>query len=103
EALFGRRSRRFGRGFAMSEGPFAYASPHPPLPLSELEEALLVAAGIGCSGVALWGLSRPLPYRGSTGRTCPSTSGGRRAALFFTNAAGVSVIDPAGPSAAKMR
>src|SRR5437660_2592238 len=39
EALFGRRSRRFGRGFAMTEGPFQYTSPHPPLPLSELEEA----------------------------------------------------------------
>jgi hypothetical protein len=103
EALFGRRSRRFGRGFAMSEGPFAYASPHPPLPLSELEEALLVAAGIGCSGVALWELSRPLPHRGSTGCTFPSTSGARRTALFFTNDAGVYVIDPAGPSARTMR
>ena len=26
EALFGRRSRRFGRGFAMTEGPFQYVS-----------------------------------------------------------------------------
>src|SRR5262249_59859536 len=78
EALFGRRSRRFGRGFAMSEGPFQYASPHPPLPLSELEEALLVAAGVGCSGIALWELSRPSRYRGGIGRTYPSTSGGGR-------------------------
>ncbi len=103
EALFGRRSRRFGRGFAMTEGPFQYTSPHPPLPLSEREEALLVAAGVGCSGMALWELSRPLPYRGSTGRTFPSTSGGRRTALFFTNEAGVYVIDPAGPSASRLR
>jgi hypothetical protein len=103
EALFGRRSRRFGRGFAMTEGPFRYASPHPPLPLSELEEALLVAAGVGISGLALWELSRPLPYRGSSGRTFPSTSGGRRTALFFTNDDGVYVIDPAGSSARSMR
>jgi hypothetical protein len=54
EALYGRRSRRFGRGFAMDGGPFAYASEHAPLPLSELEEALLVAAGVGFSGIALW-------------------------------------------------
>jgi hypothetical protein len=103
EALFGRRSRRFGRGFAMTEGPFQYTSPHPPLPLSELEEALLVAAGVGHSGIALWELSRPLPHRGSTGRTFPSTSGGRRTALFFTNEQGVYVIDPAGASAGKVR
>ncbi|MBV8826657.1 MAG: hypothetical protein JO084_16785 [Bradyrhizobiaceae bacterium] len=103
EALFGRRSRRFGRGFAMTEGPFQYTSPHPPLPLSEIEEALLVAAGVGCSGITLWELSRPLPYRGSTGRTFPSTSGGRRTALFFTNEEGVYVIDPAGPSASRLR
>jgi hypothetical protein len=103
EALFGRRSRRFGRGFAMTEGPFQYTSPHSPLPLSELEEALLVAAGVGYSGIALWELSRPLPYRGSTGRTYASTCGGGRTALFFTNDAGVYVIDPAGPSAGKVR
>jgi hypothetical protein len=103
EALFGRRSRRFGRGFAMTEGPFQYTSPHPPLPLTELEEALLVAAGVGYSGIALWELSRPLPHRGSTGRTFPSTSGGRRTALFFTNEEGVYVIDPAGASAGKVR
>jgi len=103
EALFGRRSRRFGRGFAMTEGPFHYSSPHPPLPLSELEEALLVAAGFGCSGIALWELSRPSPYLGRTGRTFPTTSGGLRTALFFTNEAGIHVIDPAGPSARKLR
>jgi hypothetical protein len=103
EALFGRRSRRFGRGFAMTEGPFQYTSPHPPLPLSEREEALLVAAGVGCSGVALWELSRPAPYRGSVGRTYPSTSGGGRTTLFFTNDAGVYVIDPTGFSVSKPR
>jgi hypothetical protein len=103
EALFGRRSRRFGRGFAMTEGPFQYTSPHPPLPLSELEEALLVAAGVGCSGVALWELSRPSRYHGRTGRTYASTCGGRRTALFFTNDAGVYVIDPAGAAASNVR
>src|SRR5262249_38116763 len=103
EALFGRRSRRFGRGFAMTEGPLQYVSPHPPLPLSELEEALLVAAGVGCSGIALWELSRPSRYHGRPGRTFPTTSGGRRTALLFTNDTGVYVIDPAGPSASGLR
>lgn len=95
EALYARRSRRFGLGFEMTEGPFRYKSEQGPVSLSELEEALLVAAGVGFSGVALWDQSRPLPYRSSDGRTFPSTSRGRRTALFFTNDQGVHVIDPA--------
>ena len=44
EALYGRRSRRFGLGFEMPEGPFRYKSARMPVPLSELEEALMVGA-----------------------------------------------------------
>jgi hypothetical protein len=103
EALFGRRSRRFGLGFEMAEGPFKYKSQRASVPLSDLEEALLVAAGVGFSGIALWDQSRPLPYRAGDGRTFPSTSRGRRTALFFTNDQGVFVIDPGAPSANKLR
>ena len=69
DALFGRRSRRFGLGFEMTEGPFKYKSQRVSLPLSDLEEAVLIAAGIGFSGTALWDQSRPLPFRGGEGRT----------------------------------
>ena len=62
EALYGRRSRRFGLGFEMPEGPFRYKSAHTPVPLSEIEEALLVGAGAGFSGLALWDLPTPAPY-----------------------------------------
>src|SRR6266851_6249013 len=103
EALYARRSRRFGLGFEMPDGPFKYKSTQPPLPLSDLEEALLVAAGIGFSGIALWDQSRPLSYRAGDGRTFPSTSRGRRTALFYTNDHGVYVIDPTGGSASKLR
>jgi hypothetical protein len=103
DALFGRRSRRFGLGFEITEGPFKYKSQRASLPISDLEEAILVAAGIGFSGTALWDQSRPLPFRGGDGRTFPSTSRGRRTALFFTNDDGVYVIDPAAPSASEMR
>jgi hypothetical protein len=103
DALYGRRSRRFGRGFEVAEGPFQYKSEHPPVPLSEIEEALLVAAGVGFSGMALWDQARPLPYPITDGRTFPSTSRGRRTALFFTNDKGVFVIDPAGGSASRLR
>ena len=103
EALYGRRSRRFGLGFEMNEGPSKYRSPHAPLPLSEAEEALLVAAGVGFSGMALWDQSRPMPYRSADGRTFPSTSRGRRTALFFTNDQGVYVINPSAGAVGNIR
>ncbi len=43
DALRGRRSRRFGRGMEILEGPFAYRSRLTPLPLTEDEEAALAA------------------------------------------------------------
>ena len=83
DALYGRRTRRFGLGFEMAQGPFEYRSSEAPVPLCEDDEALLVAVGIGFSGMALWDQSRPLPYRNSDGRTFPSASRGRGTALFF--------------------
>lgn len=103
DALYGRRSRRFGLGFEMAEGPYRYKSSRAPVSLCEAEEALLVAAGIGFSGMALWDQSRPLPYRSAEGRTFPSTSRGRRTALFFTNDSGVYVINPSAGSTESMR
>jgi hypothetical protein len=103
EALYGRRSRRFGLGFAMTEGPSRYKSQRAAVPLSETEEALLVAAGVGFSGIALWDQSRPLANRSGAGRTFASTAGGRRTALFFTNDQGVFVIDAGSGSAGKLR
>ena len=57
EALYGRRSRRFGLGFEMPEGPFRYKSAHAPVPLSEIEEALLVGAGAGFSRTGVLGFA----------------------------------------------
>src|SRR5688500_9761006 len=54
EAIYSRRSRRFGLGFEAAEGPFRYKSEQPAVPLSEFEEALLVAAGFGVTGIPLW-------------------------------------------------
>jgi hypothetical protein len=61
EALLQRRSRRFARGFEIPEGPLRYASAAAPLPLSEMEEALLAAAGAGVTGSPLWGTRSPAP------------------------------------------
>jgi hypothetical protein len=103
EALYGRRSRRFGLGFEITEGPFRYKSEQPALPLSELEEAMLVAAGFGVTGIPLWDASRPPTLRGGDGRTFGSTAHGRRTALFFTNDSGTHVIGPPGALASKLR
>src|SRR5260370_6877976 len=54
--LFGRRSRRFGYGMAIPSGPLAYTSQHDPLPLCDLERALLVAAATGVTG---WNFAIP--------------------------------------------
>ena len=102
EALYGRRSRRFGLGFEMPEGPFRYKSAHTPVPLSEIEEALLVGAGAGFSGLALWDLPTPAPYRRRSGRTFPTTRPGGQTALFFTNDEGLYVLD-ANVAASKLR
>src|ERR1700758_3998392 len=102
EALYGRRSRRFGLGFEMPEGPYRYKSAHTPVPLTEIEEALLVGAGAGFSGLALWDLPTPAPYRRPSGRTFPTTRPGGQTALFFTNDEGLSLLD-ADVAASKLR
>src|SRR6516162_6157680 len=93
DALYGRRSRRFGLGFEIDEGPFRYKSAHSPVALSEMEEALLVGAGAGFSGLALWDLSTPTPHLRGSGRTFPTTTPGGNTTLFFTNDAGLYVLD----------
>ena len=65
EALFGRRARRFAYGMEIPHGPLAFKSNHAPLPLSELEQALLIAAGTGVTG---WHVGRA---RGVGGRGAP--------------------------------
>ena len=93
EALYARRTRRFGIGFEMTEGPFRYKSKQAPVGLSEMEEALLIAAGAGFSGLALWDLSTPAPYPSRSARTFPATRSGGHTTLFFTNDRGLYVLD----------
>src|SRR5258708_12945448 len=79
--LFGRRSRRFGFGMAIPSGPLTYTSQHEPLPLCDLEQALLVAPATGVTG---WNFGIPFnmnqsdplsDYRlPSTRHTTPPTS-----------------------------
>src|SRR5262245_31276117 len=95
EALYRRRSRRFGLGFEMPEGPFRYKSAHALVPLTELEEALLVGAGAGFTGLAFWDLPTPAPFPHPrrSGRTFPTTRAGGNTTPFLTNDEGFYVLD----------
>ena len=91
-ALLGRRARRFGLGMEIPTGPLAHRSRKEPLPLTERERMLLVAAATGVSG---WTFGVPYTPRRPdahaeftlrfTGRTAPTAAGLGTPALFFTD------------------
>lgn len=95
QALFGRRARRFGLGMELPSGPLAYRSAREPLPLTEQEQMVLVAAATGVSG---WSFGVPFGPRTPdahaeftlrfTGRTAPTAAGLGTPALFFTDDSG---------------
>lgn len=100
DAILGRRSRRFFLGAEIPDGIFAYKSRHAPVPLSELEKLLIVAA---CGGNTSWHhmiyrarLYAPYlsNYAGAAGgRTFPSAAGFHTSMIFFTDDKGVYVLD----------
>jgi hypothetical protein len=91
-AIFGRRSRRFGRGMEIPSGPLAYKSKLTPLPLSELEQSILIAAATGVTGWNFgipYGPDKPKEHSSYsvrlTGRTFPTAGGFGTPAMLFTN------------------
>jgi hypothetical protein len=94
-ALFGRRARRFGLGMEIPSGPLAFQSTKSPVPLSEVERTLLVAAATGVSG---WSFGVPFGPRTPdahaeftlrfTGRTAPTAAGIGTPALLLTDGEG---------------
>jgi hypothetical protein len=91
-ALFGRRARRFGLGMEIPSGPLAFRSRHEAVPLSELETALLIAAGTGVSGWNFgvpFGPAQPQEHgrftQRFTGRTTPTAAGIGTPVLFHTD------------------
>jgi hypothetical protein len=109
-ALFGRRARRFGLGMEIPSGPLAFKSRREPVPLSELEKALLVAAGTGVSG---WNFGVPFgPAQPSehgqftqrfTGRTIPTAAGIGTPVLFHTDDSGTYITNTRDASPSRMR
>jgi hypothetical protein len=95
EALRNRRSRRFSRGAKLPGGGLAYESALQPQPLGELEEALLVFAAAGITGLVV----ADLPFQEGTlreggggnvmaslvGRTGASADAVHSSSLFVIN------------------
>jgi hypothetical protein len=99
EALLGRRSRRFFLGAEIPDGVFAYKSGHAPVPLSELEKLLVVAACGSNTGWhhLIYRAERYAPYLSNYagaagGRTFPSAAGFHTSMTFFTDDQGVYVL-----------
>src|SRR3972149_8841445 len=100
DALLGRRSRRFFRGAEIPDGVLAYKSRHKPLPLTELEKLLVLAACGGNTGwdYMIYRAEQYAPflsnYAGAAGgRTFPSSAGFHTSMTFFTDDEGVYVLD----------
>lgn len=100
EAIWGRRSRRFGLGMEIPSGPLAFTSRFQPQPLSELERSILVAAGTGVTGWSFgvpFGPDRPDAHahytQRFTGRTAPTAAGFGTPVLFFTDDDGTYVTN----------
>lgn len=90
DALRERRSRRFGRGMRMPDGPLAHESSRAPLPLTEEEEAALAFAACGVTGYALGDLAYGAGQGGTImagmlGRTVASGDAVHTVAVFVTN------------------
>lgn len=92
EALFGRRARRFLLGASIPDGPLAYTSRHEPLPLTELEQIMMLTAAGGNTGwhYLIMHNARYAPHlpnyaMAAGGRTFPSAAGFHTSDLFFTD------------------
>ena len=109
QSIFGRRARRFGLGMEIPSGPLAFTSRSDPVPLSELERAVLISVGTGVTG---WNFGVPFgPDRPDahahytvrfTGRTMPTAGGFGTPVLFFTDDGGTYVTNTRDVQPSKM-
>jgi hypothetical protein len=99
-ALLGRRARRFSMGSTIPDGPLAYESRHEPLPLSDLEQILVLTAAGGNTGWH-YAITRNATYAphlanyagAAGGRTFPSAAGFHTSELFYTDDDGVYIFE----------
>lgn len=96
QALLGRRARRFSVGTELPDGPLAYKSTEPALPLEPLEQMLLLTATTGNTGWhhMIYRNARYAPNLANYsavpgGRTFPSAAGFHTTEFFYTDDNGV--------------
>ena len=100
EAIHGRRARRFSLGSEIPDGPLAYKSAHPPLPLTDLEKMLVLTSAAGNTGWH-YAITRNATYAphlanysgAAGGRTFPSAAGFHTSEVFFTDDEGVYLFE----------
>ncbi|HJN49705.1 MAG: hypothetical protein QGI68_06715 [Pseudomonadales bacterium] len=118
DALFTRRSRRFGLGMEIAHGPNAFKSEQDPIPLSAEEEAMLCIAATGLSGMNLSDMPHTRKEEVSddeewdgnantmleySGRTFPSPCGAHGTELFYSNDEGTYIVKMRGLKADKIQ
>jgi hypothetical protein len=111
QALWGRRTHRVSRGASVKAGSMSYESPKKPVPLSELEEAVLIAT-TGCTGLTM--PDRPFqdPQSGAVimakpnltmdGRSAGSPDNAQGTHFFLINDSGTYFLRKLPPPAAEM-
>ena len=92
DSIMGRRSRRFPFGAEIPDGPLKFQSKHDPLPLSDLEQMIMLSSVSGNTG---WFNLIPfnkeyLPHIPNYsirpgGRTFPSGAGFHTTEIFYTD------------------
>ena len=98
KAMAHRRTRRFPLGCSMDEGSLKYTSKKSPVPLNDIETAILCWAGSGITGL----IAADMPtndVQGSmftswAGKTTPYACNVHNMKLFFTDDSGLYVYDP---------
>jgi hypothetical protein len=96
EAIARRRSRRFPMGCTLNFGALKYDSKRPPVPLSDLELAILCWSGAGITGSIT---SETIAEEGNeiiswVGRAIPNPCNVHTTKLFFTNDNGSFLYNP---------
>jgi hypothetical protein len=96
EALLGRRARRFSMGSEIPDGPLQFKSDKESMPLSELEQMMVLAAATGNTGYhyMITRHARYAPHLSNYsmragGRTFPSAAGYHTTNFFYTDDNGV--------------
>lgn len=97
EAIARRRSRRFPLGCAFPSGAIEHASQQPPIPLDDLEMAILCWSGAGITGSITGDLSTKFfgaAFGSWVGKAIPHPCNVHNTKLFFANDNGTFVYDP---------